>query len=62
MFAGPNLDVMYIATARATQAGEKVEDYPASGHLFKLDFSSGSEIRKLLGDDWKGADKHVFGA
>ena len=60
MDAGPNLDVMYIATAKATHVGEKVEDYPASGDLFEIDFGPGSEVRKLLGEGWKGADKHAF--
>ncbi|ORX39088.1 hypothetical protein BD324DRAFT_618477 [Kockovaella imperatae] len=60
-FGGENLDTMYIATARASRVGEKVEDYPASGHLFKMDFGPKSAIRKILGDNWKGADKHAFG-
>ena len=53
---------MYIASASAKNVNMDVSKYPASGHLFSLDFGPESEIRKVLGDGWKGADKHVFGA
>ena len=62
--SGKNLDVMYIATAYAGlgKGGENAQDqWPQSGDLFKVDFSEGSEIRKLLSDDWKGAARYRFG-
>ncbi len=54
---------MYIASASSNQVelGDKQEAYPNSGHIFSVDFGPGSEIRKLLGEEWKGAVRHVFG-
>lgn len=54
---------MYIATAHASlgKGGEGAQDeYPHSGDLFKVDFSEGSEVRKLLSENWKGADRYRF--
>lgn len=61
---GKNMETMYINTAHAGlgKGGEDAQkEYPHSGDLFKVDFSAGSEIRKLLSDDWKPADRHRFG-
>ena len=62
MDVGKNLDEMYIITAHSKLAGEgEIQDqYPNSGDLFKVDFGPGSEIRKLLGDNWKGAERFRF--
>ncbi|KAI9636726.1 uncharacterized protein MKK02DRAFT_45431 [Dioszegia hungarica] len=63
-FGGKNMETMYINTAHAGlgKGGEDAQkEYPHSGDLFKVDFSAGSEIRKLLSDDWKPADRHRFG-
>lgn len=53
---------MYIITAHSKLAneGEIQDQYPHSGDLFKVDFGPGSEVRKLLGDNWKGAEKHRY--
>lgn len=61
--AGKNLDTMYIITAHSSLAGDgDIQDqYPHSGDLFKVDFGPGSEMRKVLGDGWKGMDRHRFG-
>lgn len=57
--AGPNLDTMYIATASSHLGGEGDSDkYPHSGDLYALDFGPNSEIRKVLGEEWKGAERH----
>jgi hypothetical protein len=60
---GKNLDTLYIITAHSSLAaeGDIQGEYPHSGDLFKLDFGPNSEIRKLLGGGWKGADKYRFG-
>lgn len=55
---------MYITTAYAGlgKGGPSAQEkYPQSGDLFKVDFSEGSEIRKLLSKDWKGAERERFG-
>jgi hypothetical protein len=55
---------MYIATAHSKLAGEGdiQSRFPNSGDLFQVDFSQGSAIRKVLGERWKGAERHRFGA
>lgn len=55
---------MYIASAHSKLAGKGdiQTQLPHSGDLFKVDFSEGSEIRKLLGQDWTGAESHRFAA
>jgi sugar lactone lactonase YvrE len=35
-FAGPNLDTLYITTARALISDEEIENYPLAGSLFSL--------------------------
>lgn len=64
MISGKDLETMYIATANAGlgKGGEDAQkSYPQSGDLFKVDFSEGSEVRKLLAKGWKGADRYRFG-
>ncbi len=55
---------MYIATAHSKLAHEGgIQDqFPHSGDLFKLDFGEGSEVRKLLGEGWKGRERYRFAA
>jgi hypothetical protein len=55
---------MYIATAHSKLAheGDIQDQFPNSGDLFKVNFGPGSAIRKLLGEGWKGAERHRFGA
>jgi len=62
--AGKNLDEMYIASAHSKWArqGDIQPEWSNSGDIFKVDFGPGSEIRKLLGDGWKGAERHRFAA
>lgn len=57
-FGGERLDELYIATASAELAGEKGSDWPRSGDLFKLKI--GEEMRKVLGEGWKGRARHAF--
>ncbi|GFZ47422.1 hypothetical protein JCM24511_05166 [Saitozyma sp. JCM 24511] len=63
-FGGDNLETMYIATAHSKLAGKGdiQSSFPNSGDLFKVDFSQGSAIRKVLGEGWKGAERHRFAA
>jgi hypothetical protein len=54
---------MYICTADASlgKGGEDArKEWPQSGDLFKVDFSPGSEVRRLLTEDWKGAVRYRF--
>ncbi|WWC64058.1 uncharacterized protein I303_106665 [Kwoniella dejecticola CBS 10117] len=61
-FGGPNLETMYITTASSYLGGEGDSDkYPNSGHLFSIDFGPSSPIRKILGPDWKGAERYRAG-
>ena len=62
VFGGKNLDVMYIAGAHSKLAneGELQDEYSYSGDIMKVDFGPGSEIRKLLGENWKGAERFRF--
>jgi hypothetical protein len=55
---------MYIATANANLAGDGdiQAQWPHSGDVYSVDFSAGSEVRKLLGEGWKGAERHRYGA
>lgn len=55
---------MYIASAHSKLAnkGDIQAQFPHSGGLFNVDFSEGSEIRKLLGQDWSGAESYRFAA
>lgn len=55
---------MYIATAHSKLAneGDIQAEFPHSGCLFKVDFRPGSAVRKLLGEGWKGAERHRYGA
>jgi hypothetical protein len=60
---GKNLDEMYIASAHTKWTGKEIQaQWPHSGDIFKVDFGPGSEVRKLLGEDWKGAERHRFAA
>lgn len=53
---------MYIATANSELAGDGdgQAEFPYSGDVFKLDFGKGSEVRKLLGEGWKGRERYRF--
>lgn len=56
---------MYIATAHSKMAGLKGDiqkDMPHSGDLYKVDFGPDSEVRKILGENWKGAERFRYGA
>ncbi|WRT69033.1 uncharacterized protein IL334_006016 [Kwoniella shivajii] len=58
-FGGPNLETMYITTASSYLGGPGDKDtYPNSGDLFSIDFGPDSPIRKVLGEHWKGAERH----
>jgi sugar lactone lactonase YvrE len=61
-FGGKNLDQMYIVGAHSKLANEgDIQDrYPQSGDMLKVDFGPGSEIRKLLGENWKGAERFRY--
>jgi sugar lactone lactonase YvrE len=61
-FGGKNLDQMYIVGAHSKLAseGEIQDQYPHSGDILKVDFGPGTEIRKLLGENWKGAERFRF--
>lgn len=62
-FGGEDLSTLYIASANANLAkqGDVQDQYPMSGNVFKLDVSPGSELRKVLGPEWKGRVRHRFG-
>ncbi|WWC73124.1 uncharacterized protein I206_107090 [Kwoniella pini CBS 10737] len=61
-FGGPNLETMYIATASSYLGGEgDSEKYPNSGDLYSIGFGPDSPIRKVLGDNWKGAERYRAG-
>lgn len=64
MGVGENLETMFIITAHSNLAGDKDrnDEFPHSGDLFSVDFSQGSEVRKLLGEGWKGAERHRYAA
>jgi len=53
---------MYISSAHSKQAseGDIQGQFPHSGKVFKLDFGEGSEVRKVLGEGWKGRERHRF--
>jgi hypothetical protein len=55
---------MFIASAHTKwlRKGDIQPQYPHSGNVFSVDFGPGSEIRKVLGDGWKGAERYRFGA
>ena len=61
---GKNLDQMYVASANTQWAreGDIQSTWPYSGDIMVADFGPDSEIRKLLGDDWKGAERHRYAA
>ena len=61
---GKDLSTMYISTAHSKLAreGDIQDTFPHSGDLYKLDFGEGSEVRKLLGADWKGRERNRFAA
>ena len=61
-FGGKNLDQMYIVGAHSKLAseGEIQDQYLHSGDILKVDFGPGTEIRKLLGENWKGAERFRF--
>ena len=52
---------MYIASADAVKTGQATDpnEYPNGGNVFKLDFGPDSPIRKILGEGWKGAERHM---
>ena len=64
LIPGKNLDQMYIASANTKwiRQGDIQPQWPHSGDIFTVDFGPGSEVRKLLGEDWKGAERHRFAA
>lgn len=53
---------MFIATACAKLGGpgQMQDDLPHSGDLFAMSFQEGTEIRKLLGQEWKGAERFKY--
>lgn len=57
-FGGEGLDELWLATASAELAGQKAQDWPRSGDVFKLKI--GQEIKALLGGGWKGRARHGF--
>lgn len=59
---GKNLDIMYIASAHSSLAGQgdQQDKYPYSGAVYKVDFGPGSEVRKYLPDNWTGAERFRF--
>ena len=61
---GKDLNTMYISTAHSklAQEGDIQDRFPHSGDVFKLDFSEESEVRKLLGQGWKGRERYRFAA
>jgi len=59
---GKNLDQMYIASANTKWIKGDQNAWPHSGDVFTVDFGPNSEIRKHLGPDWKGAERHRFAA
>ncbi|EIW65847.1 hypothetical protein TREMEDRAFT_66215 [Tremella mesenterica DSM 1558] len=73
-FGGKDLDKMFIVSAHTSRItpdpvpeGEKEvskEDlqnmYPHSGDVMMVDFAIGTEIRKVLGEGWKGAERYRF--
>ena len=63
IFGGKDLDKMYIVSANTSQAGHPPEvqsKYSQSGDMLVVDFGPGTEIRKALGEGWKGAERHRF--
>jgi hypothetical protein len=55
---------MFIASANTKWArqGDIQGTYPYSGDVFVVDFGPGSEMRKIVGEEWKGAERHRFAA
>ncbi|WVR09084.1 hypothetical protein IAU60_006145 [Kwoniella sp. DSM 27419] len=58
-FGGKDLTTMYIATATSHLGGEGNDElFPLSGDLFSVDFGPGSKARQVVGEAWKGAERH----
>lgn len=57
-FGGEGLDELWLATASAELAGQKAEDWPKGGDVFKLKI--GPDVKALLGGGWKGRARHGF--
>ncbi|KAK8843332.1 hypothetical protein IAR55_006987 [Kwoniella newhampshirensis] len=58
-FGGKDLTTMYIVSASSYRGGDGDQDkWPRSGDLFKIECGPGSELGKVLGEGWKGAERH----
>ncbi|WWD21151.1 hypothetical protein CI109_105633 [Kwoniella shandongensis] len=58
-FGGKDLTTMYIASATSYRGGPgDKEKWPKCGHLFKIECGPGSELGRVLGEGWKGAERH----
>lgn len=57
-FGGEGLDELWLATASAELAGQRMEDWPTSGDVYRLKI--GPDVKALLGGGWKGRARHGF--
>ncbi|WVQ81222.1 hypothetical protein IAT38_003344 [Cryptococcus sp. DSM 104549] len=58
-FGGKDLSTMYIVSAVSTRGGEGDHSkWPRSGDVFKIECGPGSDLGKVLGPGWKGAERH----
>lgn len=50
---------MYIVSATSYRGGDgDHQKWPRSGDLFKVECGPGTEMGKILGAGWKGAERH----
>ncbi|OWZ30473.1 hypothetical protein C343_04172 [Cryptococcus neoformans C23] len=58
-FGGKDLTTMYIVSATSYRGGDgDHQKWPRSGDLFKVECGPGTEMGKILGAGWKGAERH----
>lgn len=56
---GKDLTTMYIVSATSYRGGNgDHQKWPRSGDLFKVECGPGTEMGKILGAGWKGAERH----
>ncbi|KIR35140.1 hypothetical protein I310_04214 [Cryptococcus deuterogattii CA1014] len=58
-FGGKDLTTMYIVSATSYRGGDgDSKKWPRSGDLYKVECGPGTEMGKILGAGWKGAERH----
>lgn len=56
---GKDLTTMYIVSATSYRGGDgDSKKWPRSGDLYKVECGPGTEMGKILGAEWKGAERH----